>query len=114
MRCVSATIDASVLAVPLPNGTASEAHRYIEALLDWAKLLAEPWIAICMSERSSEILFDAGLYPLHNPLRQLFSQHGIEEYDVNTVATVVTRLLMHEPLLRHIFAFEMCSRRTYR
>ena len=103
MPSASVTIDASVLAVPPPNGTAGEAYRYIEALLDWAKLLDKPWIAICMSERSSEVLFDAGLYPLHNPLRQLFSQHGIEEFDVNTVAIVVTRLLMHAPSFETYF-----------
>ena len=103
MPNASVTIDASVLAVPPLNGTADDAHLYIEALLDWAKLLEEPWIAICMSERSSQTLLEDGLYPLRDQLRKLFMQHGIVEYDVNTVATVVDRLLMLTPSFETYF-----------
>jgi hypothetical protein len=91
------TIDAGVLAVPNLQGTAEETHRYIGKLLDWAKLLDEPWVAISMSEQSATALFEDGLYPLRDQLKQLFSHHGIIEYDVNTVATVIDRLLMHTP-----------------
>ncbi len=103
MLSASVTIDAGVLAVPPLHGTEVDTHRYIQALLDWAKLLDEPWVAICMSERSSEILFADDLYPLRDQLKQLFNQHGIEEYDVNTVATVVDRLLMHTPSFETYF-----------
>lgn len=97
MPSASVTIDAGVLAVPPLHGAPVDAHRYVEALLDWAKLLDEPWIAICMSERSSEALFSDGLYPLRDQLREVFAKHGIVEYDVNTVATVIDRLLTHTP-----------------
>ena len=53
----SVTIDAGVLAAPPEHGSADDAHRYVETLLDWSKLLDEPWVAIYMSERASEALF---------------------------------------------------------
>ncbi len=103
MPSASVTIDAGVIAAPPIDGVAGDAHRYIDALLDWAKLLDEPWVAICMSERSSEALFADDLYPLRDHLRQLFDRHGIREYDVNTVAIVIDRLLMHTPSFETYF-----------
>ena len=50
MPNASVIFDAGVLAVPPAGGVGSDAHRYIESLLDWVKLLDEPWIAVCMSE----------------------------------------------------------------
>lgn len=95
LPCV--TIDASVLAVPQIHCTKSDAFLYVDTLLDWSKLLDEPWIAIYMSERASGALFDDGLYPLRAQLDRLFSAHNIIEYDVNTVAKVADRLLSLTP-----------------
>ncbi len=97
MSSASVIIDAGVLAVPQPTVTLDAAHRYVESLLDWGQLLDEPWLVLCMSERSTEALFADGLYPLRDRLQQLFSQHGIQEYDPSTVAKVIDRLLMHTP-----------------
>ena len=97
MATASITMDAGLLAVPPTQVSAEEAHGYVERLLDWAKLLDEPWIALCLSEQASGALFEDGLFPMREQLRALFSQHGIHEYDVNTVATVVNRLLQHTP-----------------
>ena len=93
----SVTIDAGVLAVPRVDCAKDDAFQYVDTLLDWSKLLDEPWVAIHMSERASESLFADGLYPLRGQLRELFSAHGIVEYDVNTVATKVNRLLEITP-----------------
>jgi len=101
----SVTIDAGVLAAPPLHGTTGDdAHRYIETLLDWSKLLDEPWVAIYMSERASETLFAEGLYPLREQLRRLFGATGIIEYDVNTVAMVVDRLLQLTPSFETYFS----------
>lgn len=97
MTSATITIDAGILAVPPLADHADEAHNYVERILDWAKLLDEPWIALCMSERASEALATDGLFPLRDHLRQLFSRHGIVEYDINTVTTVINRLLQHTP-----------------
>ena len=91
MTAASVTIDAGVLAVPMQGGVDRDAHRYVETLLDWSRLLDEPWVAIYMSERASEALLEDGLFPLREQLRRLFAAYGIVEYDVNTVATVVDR-----------------------
>ena len=91
------TIDASVLALPLVDCPKDDAFKYVDTLLDWSKLLDEPWIAIYMSERASETLFFDGLYPLRDQLRKLFLVHGIVEYDVNTVARIIGRLLEITP-----------------
>ena len=91
------TIDAGVLAVPHLNCNTSDVYRYVETLLDWRKLLDEPWVAIHMSERAPEVLFEEGLYPLHEQLKKLFNAHGIVEYDVNTVARITGQLLQITP-----------------
>ena len=89
----SVTIDAGVLVTPPEYGSTDDAHRYIETLLEWRKLLDEPWVTIYMSERSSDALVCDGLYPFHPNLKKLFSVNGIVEYDVNTVNRVVETLL---------------------
>lgn len=93
----SITIDAGVLAVPPPASNTNHAHQYIDTLLHWSTLLDKPWIAIYMSERASESLVTDGLYPLRDHLGKLFTAHGIVEYDVNTVARVIDRLLTITP-----------------
>lgn len=103
MNVPSVTIDAGVLAAPPEYGTVDEAHRYIETLLDWRKLLDEPWVAIYMSEGASEALFADGLYPLRDNLKKLFAANGIVEYDVNTVARVVDTLLQLTPSFETYF-----------
>ena len=103
MADASVVFDAGVLAVPPLDGNADDAHRYVESLLDWAKLLDEPWIAICMTEGASAALFADELYPLRDQLRKLFSRHGIVEYDVNTVAIVIDRLLTNTPSFETYF-----------
>lgn len=104
MAAASVTIDAGVLAVPAVGGTTpEEAHRYVETILDWSLLLDEPWVAIYMSERAAEALLEDGLYPLRDHLRHLFAAHGIHQYDVNTVAQVVDRLLQLTPSFETYF-----------
>ena len=93
----SVTIDAGVLAVPRDDCARDDAVQYVDTLLDWSKLLNEPWISICMSERASESLVVDGLFPLRDKLSKLFNTHGIVEYDVNTVARIVTQLLSITP-----------------
>lgn len=100
----SVSIDAGVLAAPPEHSSAADTHRYVEILLDWRKLIDEPWIAICMSERASEVLFDDGLFPLRDQLKRLFTANGIVEYDFNTVAQVVDRLLKLTPSFETYFS----------
>jgi hypothetical protein len=100
----SVTIDAGVLAVPLKHCSVDEVHRYVDTLLDWSQLLEEPWVAIYMSERASEVLFADDLFPLREQLKQLFTETGIVEYDVNTIATVVDRLLQLTPSFETYFS----------
>ncbi|MGY4197264.1 hypothetical protein [Bradyrhizobium sp. USDA 4520] len=91
------TIDAGVIAVPSPLSSADQLHDYVGTLLDWSKLLDEPWVAIHISEGAAEALFEDELYPLRDQLKALFDDHGIVEYDVNTVARVTDRLLALTP-----------------
>ena len=100
----SVTIDAGVLAAPPVHGSAEDAHRYVETLLDWSRLLHKPWVAIYMSEKASEALFDDGLFPLRDQLKCMFTANGIVEYDVNTVAQVVDRLLQLTPSFETYFS----------
>ncbi len=97
MSPASVTIDAGVLVAPHHSDTAEDAYRYVETLLDWSTLLDQPWMAIYMSERASEALFNDGLYPLRNQLTRLFEVNGIVDYSVNDVAQVVNRLLQLTP-----------------
>ncbi|MBL0380278.1 MAG: hypothetical protein N839_0016335 [Desulfofustis sp. PB-SRB1] len=93
----SVTIDAGVLAVPHVDCAKDDAFHYVDTLLDWSKLLGEPWVAIYMSERASEALIDDDLFPLRHHLRELFDRHGVVEYSPNDIATVVENLLSLTP-----------------
>jgi len=96
----SVTIDTCVLESPDLGTSRDDVLKYIETLLDWKKLLDEPWIAIYMSENAAGAMIDEGVYPLRPALRALFTAKGIEEYDANTVA------LLAEDLLRSTPSFE--------
>lgn len=100
----SVTIDAGVLASPPAHDSAERAERYVVTLLDWSSLLDETWVDVYMSERAREALHDDGFLPVRDQLRQLFSANGIVEYDVNTVAQVVDRLLQRTPTLESHFS----------
>lgn len=102
----SVTIDAGVLVVPSERGSVDDAHRYVETILDWSQLLDKPWVAIYMSERASDALFEDNLYPLREQLKRLFTTNGIVEYDVNTVAQVVDRLLQLTPSFEAYFSLK--------
>ena len=104
MVSATVTLDAGILAVPRDTTTAYPAHRFVEALLDWAKLLDEPWVAIYMSEGAFEALINDGLYPFRDELHRLFSAHGIVEYDVNTVALVAERFVRLTPSFEAYFS----------
>ena len=83
----------------MPRGMTTRAHayRFVEGLMDLVKLLDEPGIAIYMSERAPEALFEDDLYPFRHELKHLFGAHGVVEYDVNTVARVADRFLQLTP-----------------
>ena len=100
----SVTIDAGVLAAPPAFGSAAEADRYVETLLDWSMLLHEPWVAIYMSERASVSLYEDGLLPLRERLKELFAANGIVKYSVYDVARVVDRLLSMTPSFETFFS----------
>lgn len=103
MSSASVTIDSGVLTVPSLNAPSEDAHRYVESLFHWSKLLDEPWVDIYMSERASETLFDDRLYPLRDQLRQFFDAKGITEYAVNDIASIVNNLLQITPHLETYF-----------
>ena len=104
MNVPSVTIDAGVLAPPTEDGSAEDARRYVNTLLDWRKFLDESWVAVYMSARASEALFEDKLYPLRKRLRNLFAVNGIEEFDVNTVARVADTLLQITPSFEERFS----------
>ena len=91
------TIDAGVLAAPHVNCTKDDAFQYVDTLLDWSKLLDEPWVAIYMSERAAEVLINEGLFPLRDHLSEFFNRHRIVEYSVNDIAKIVEKLLSLTP-----------------
>ena len=99
----SVTIDAGVLATPPELCSVDDAHRYVESLLEWSKLLDEPWIAIYMSERAPEVLIEDDLYPFRDQLKLLFAANGITEYAVNDVVQVLDRLLQSTPSFETYF-----------
>jgi len=98
------TIDVAVFAVPSFAALADEVHRYVERLLGLGNLLDERWINVNISEKTPEILLGDDLYPTRDQLGAIFRDHGIVEYNVNTVARVVDRLLAQIP------RFETCYR----
>lgn len=102
----SVTIDTCVLAAPQPEANRTEILTYVETLLDWKKLLNEPWIAIYMSENAASAMLDEGVYPLRPALRNLFTAAGIYEYDANTVARLAEELLRSTPSFETYFKIQ--------
>ena len=109
---LSATIDAGVLAVPDVGCDIDDAFQYVDTLIDWSELLRKPWIAILMSKRAVDILVTNEIYPFREKLQALFDAHGIREYDVNTVDTIVARLLTRTPFFETYYQVEdvLCDR----
>lgn len=99
----SVSIDAGVLAAPTAASNRDAVYAYVDTLLDWRRLLVEPWISVYLSERASGLLVEEGLYPLREALKALFKSNGIVEFDVNTVAQVAERLLMQTPSFETYF-----------
>ena len=99
----SITIDSCVLAAPQAMATHDDIIDYVEILLDWKKLLDEPWLAIYMSEHASEAMINEGVYPIRSELKKLFKTRGVEEYDANTVAMLTEELLKLTPSFETYF-----------
>ncbi|MCW8452591.1 hypothetical protein [Legionella quinlivanii] len=102
----SVTIDGGVIAVPKEDCTKDEVFQYIETLLDWSKLLKEPWVSVFILERSIESLIVSGMFPMRDKLKELFNKHGITEFDVNTVAKKATPLLSVTPSFENYYCIK--------
>lgn len=102
----SVTIDTCVLAAPPQSVSHDDIIEYVETLLDWKKLLDEPWVAIYMSEHAAEVMIDEGVYPLRAELKRLFQAKGIEEYDYNTVGMLTEELLKKTPYFETVFRIQ--------
>lgn len=99
----SVTIDTGAIITPPISATVNDVHQYVETILDWRRLLDEAWVAVYMSERAAEILFEDDIYPFRDSLRRLFESKGIIEYDANTVARVTDHLLQLTPTFEDFF-----------
>ena len=99
----SVSIDPGVLAAPTLQAEVDEVYNYVHTLLDWQQLLEEPWVSIYLSERSSEVLVEEGLFPLRDALKNVFEAKGVVEFDVNTVALVAESLLQLTPSFEAYF-----------
>lgn len=93
MNVLSVTVDAGVLVVPPEDSTADDAERYVETLLDCAKLRNESWVAMYKSEGGLTALCDDELYPIYGNLESLFAAHRIEHLTPRDVNEIVTWLL---------------------
>ena len=89
----SVTIDAGALAVPPHNVSADDARRYVKTVLGWSRLIDCPWVEVNMSRDSCVALFHDNLFPFYPQLKDLIAYTDIEDFDANTINTVVIRLL---------------------
>jgi hypothetical protein len=95
MPCV--TIDLNILALPLVDCSSDEVFHYLETIDVWKQLLEESWVDINMSENSFVVLDDDGVYPYREKLKELFSRTDNIDYDANTVAIVIDRIIKLTP-----------------
>lgn len=89
----SVTIDAGALAVPPHNVPAEDAYRYVKTVLGWSRLLDSSWMEVNMSQNSCAALISDELFPFYPQLRKLIAYTGIEDFDANTLNTVILKLL---------------------
>lgn len=99
----SVTIDTCVFAAPSIDVSYENVIEYVETLLDWKRLLNEPWIAIYLSENVSQLMLETSVYPIRENLKALFKSKGIVEYDPNTVMPVIDQLLRLTPTFETYF-----------
>ena len=106
MSQVNLTVDATALVVPDRYDSRNEVHRYVESLLAWSDLLDSSWISVLMSDRACVALADDGVFPLRIQIRELILSHGLVEYTINDVMTVINRLLQQPISFERHFGIE--------
>ncbi|MCY4269065.1 MAG: hypothetical protein OXE80_02690 [Gammaproteobacteria bacterium] len=89
----SLTIDAGVFAVPHRTCSSADVEKYVQIILDCKKLVDESWVALYISSKASDRLWDDCLYPIRGNLKNLLNTHGMMEIDANTVGRVADHLL---------------------
>jgi hypothetical protein len=100
------TIDASVIAAPPANTEPDVVHQYVETLLALKRVFQKAWVAIYMSEFTSAVLIEDGLYPLRPALKTLFNRFPVPEYDANTMVNAVAKItdfLLSQPSCEKVF-----------
>lgn len=106
MAGVSVTIDASNLALPTSGAGKVDVDQYVATMLDWSELMDAPWINVFISSYASTALFEDGLFPLREHLREVFAVHQVAHYDVPTLAFAISRLLTITPEFESHFSIE--------
>ena len=87
MMCV--TLDPRVLVPPAPSEPAESFETYVATLLDWKEIGRQPLISLSLSRRAVECLQEDGRFPLPREVERVMRAHGIEEYDFNTLRTLL-------------------------
>lgn len=99
----SMTVDAGVLATPALDCHRDEVYQYLETLLKVEHLRKEEWATLTMSQEVVEVLANDDIYPDRLTLQKLLDAKDIEEYDANTVAQMVLKLLSAMPTFEDYF-----------
>jgi hypothetical protein len=99
---LSVTIDADLLAPPTHAATPEAVRAYVDRLVDWSTVASSGQATICVSGRLSDLLSQLDLYPVRPLLRELFASTNIVEFDPNTVATIVDKMLSRAPLIEDL------------
>jgi len=106
----SVTIDASVVALPPANSELDVVLQYVETLLALESLSEKAWVAIYMSEFTSEILsseiLEDELYPSWPALSALLKRCGLTD-NVNTILEVVILFLSLQPSCEEEFGIRI-------
>ncbi len=95
---VSATIDASVLAIPIYTNK-EEAFNYIETLINLSSIANDKLVSLFLSEKIQDILFSSDLFPLKDKLSILLESNEIKEFNSKEIFYVISKLLRLQPSL---------------
>ena len=98
------TLSAGILVCPRGDVVrAAGVRAFVARLLEWSRLLEEPWIAVLTTKHAGEALASDGVLTFHEEMAELLRANGVAEYSANDIMQVIYELLYKPPWLEDCF-----------
>lgn len=92
-------IDPYILTIDKDSITENQLEIFIENLIDWKKIIDLNWGSVFTPAESFQILFDNGLYPLINTIKELINKFNIEYIQPEEIDKIINIILSKLPTI---------------